>query len=105
VGRLCFWDNLFPPAQLARSRYERVLIRAIAGQQLRLGGRTLQPVGMEGWSAVAFRDENGRRQVIGIDDLVQHLDAWEGADRTKGPPARRSSARRRNRLTPRKRSV
>src|SRR5256885_6634183 len=25
VGRLCAWNDLFPPAQLSRSRYERVL--------------------------------------------------------------------------------
>jgi hypothetical protein len=78
VGRLCVWDELFPPAQLARSRYERVLIRAISGQTLRLGPRALRPVGMRGWSAVVFRDaENGRREVLPIDSLVRHLDDWE----------------------------
>jgi hypothetical protein len=77
VGRLCTWEHLFPPAQLARSRYERVLIRAISGQQLRLRRRTLQPVGMRGWAAVVFRDGNGRREVISIDDLIQHLGDWE----------------------------
>jgi hypothetical protein len=78
VGRLCAWDELFPPAQLARSRYERVLIRAISGQTLRLGRRALRPVGMRGWSAVVFRDaENGRREVLPIDNLIRHLDDWE----------------------------
>jgi hypothetical protein len=80
VGRLCVWDNLFPPAQLARSRYERVLIRAIAGQHLRLGRRSLRPIGMSGWSGVVFADEQGGREVIAIDDLVKHLDRWERAD-------------------------
>jgi hypothetical protein len=80
VGRLCTWDELFSPAQLARSRYERVLIRAISGQRLRLGGRTLRPVGMKGWSAVVFRPENGRgRTVLSIDELTRHLDDWERA--------------------------
>jgi hypothetical protein len=78
VGRLCMWDNLFPPQQLARSRYERVLIRAISGQTLRVRGRRLRPVGMQGWSAVVFRgDTDSEREVIAIDDLVQHLDDWE----------------------------
>jgi hypothetical protein len=77
VGRLCFWDNLFSARQLARSRYERVLIRAISGRTLRMRGRSLQPVGMRGWSAVVFRGEGGTREVIAIDDLVQHLDDWE----------------------------
>ncbi|HEX6307874.1 MAG TPA: hypothetical protein VFZ69_06785 [Longimicrobiales bacterium] len=78
VGRLCSWDELFPPAQMERSRYERVLIRAISGQRLRLRDRTLRPVGMKGWSAVIFQsDTDGRRTTVAIDDLVRHLDAWE----------------------------
>lgn len=78
VGRVCAWDDLCPPARLARSRYERVLIRAISGQVLRLGRRVLRPVGMNGWSGVVFRaEEDGRREVLPIDELVRHLDAWE----------------------------
>ncbi|CAN5864717.1 hypothetical protein BH23GEM9_BH23GEM9_10320 [soil metagenome] len=92
IGRLCTWDNLFPPAQLARSRYERVLIRAISGQQLRLGRRSLRPVGMQGWSAVVFRDEAGRRQVIGIDELVQHLEQWEHVAPAGAKPAGSAAA-------------
>lgn len=78
VGRLCAWDDLFPPQQLERSRYERVLIRAISGRQLRLAGRRLTPVGMSGWAAVVFREHgSGRRRTIGIDDLVGHLEDWD----------------------------
>jgi hypothetical protein len=77
VGRLCTWDALFPPAQMARSRYERVLIRAISGQHLNLRGRTLWPVGMKGWSAVVFQENDGRRHTLSIDELVGHLDDWE----------------------------
>jgi hypothetical protein len=78
VGRLCTWDELFTPQQLARSRYERVLIRAISGQTLRLGRDRLKPVGMRGWSAVVFHALNdGRRVIIPIDDLVKHLGNWE----------------------------
>lgn len=77
VGTLCAWDALYPPAQLARSRYERVVIRAISGQQLRMNGHRLRPVGMSGWTAVVFRREDNRREVIAIDDLIAHLGDWE----------------------------
>lgn len=77
VGNLCEWGDMFPPAQLARSRYERVVMRAISGQQLHIDGQRLQPVGMSGWSAIVFRGEDHRREVIAIDDLIRHLDEWE----------------------------
>jgi hypothetical protein len=77
VGKLCAWDQAAPPAQLARSRYERVVIRAVSGQQLHLNGQRLRPVGMSGWSAIVFRREDDRREVIAIDDLLRHLDDWE----------------------------
>ncbi|MGV3570428.1 MAG: hypothetical protein ACO1PB_07495 [Ramlibacter sp.] len=77
VGKLCAWDALLPPAQLARSRYERVVLHAVAGRPLRLGGQRLRPVGMRGWSAVVFRRDDDRREVIAIDDLVACLDDWE----------------------------
>lgn len=78
VGRLCNWNDLFPPAQLARSRYERVLIHAIAGHRLRLGGRWYTPIGMKGWSRVVFRrgDDDDERY-FSIDYLLGHLDRWE----------------------------
>src|SRR5690606_14872983 len=66
VGKLCAWDALSPPAQLARSLYESVVIRAISGRQLRLDGRRLRPIGMRGWSAIVFRREDNRREVIAI---------------------------------------
>jgi hypothetical protein len=78
VGALCTWDALSPAAQLDRSRYERVVIRAVAGKQLRMNGRRLRPVGMSGWSAIVFqREDDGRREVIAIDDLIPHLEEWE----------------------------
>ncbi|MDQ3555711.1 MAG: hypothetical protein M3409_02900 [Gemmatimonadota bacterium] len=79
VGRLCTWDHLFPPAKLERSRYERVLIRAISGQTLWIGRRRFRPTGMRGWSAVVFRDDAGGRHVLGIDRLIGHLRDWERA--------------------------
>ncbi|HJQ68401.1 MAG TPA: hypothetical protein VKA70_05500 [Blastocatellia bacterium] len=78
VGRLCRWDNLFPEAELARSRYERVLMRAISGRKLNLAGERYAPVGMRGWSKVIFRREaDNSRHVFSIDRLVSHLDDWE----------------------------
>lgn len=83
VGRLCTWDNLFPESELSRSRYERVLIRAISGQKLTMHGRRFTPTGMKGWSAVVFRaDDDRSRHVFGIDYLLGHLQDWER------PPAR-----------------
>lgn len=78
VGRLCTWDNLFPESELSRSRYERVLIRAISGQKLTMRGRRFTPTGMRGWSAVVFRaDDDHSRHVFSIDYLLGHLRDWE----------------------------
>ena len=80
VGRLCEWDALFPPAQLSRSRYEQVLIHAIAGQKLKLFGRWYTPTGMRGWSQVVFRRDGGKsRHFFSIDYLLKHLRDWERA--------------------------
>jgi hypothetical protein len=77
VGRLCTWDDLFPERALSRSRYERVLIRAISGRRLRVNGHWHTPVGMRGWSEVVFRRDDGARSVVPVDALLGHLDAWE----------------------------
>lgn len=77
VGKLCAWDARSAPARLDRSRYERVVLRAVSGQQLRRNGQTLRPVGMRGWSAIVFQREDHGREVVAIDDLVGHLDEWE----------------------------
>lgn len=77
VGRLCFWDDLFPERVLARSRYERVLARAVSGQHLHLGRHRYTPVGLRGWSEVVFRRDDGARRAMSVDGLLQHLDRWE----------------------------
>ncbi len=78
VGRLCTWDNLFPERKLSRSRYERVLIRAISGQKLRMGPHHYTPLRMRGWSQVVFRrDETGTLHTFSIDYLIGHLEDWE----------------------------
>ena len=78
VGHLCDWDDLFPPNELRRSRYERVLIRAISGQKLRLFGHWFTPVGMRGWSQVVFKRDGQRNPYLfSIDYLLHHLHDWE----------------------------
>lgn len=78
VGRLCAWDDLFPEHRLRRSRYERVIIHAIAGRRLRLSGRWYRPVRTRGWSQVVFRREGERgERVVSIDRLLDRLDDWE----------------------------
>lgn len=78
VGRLCTWEELFPPAQLSRSRYERVLIHAIAGHRLRLRGRWYLPVGMRGWSQVMCRrEDDGTRHALSIDAIARYAETWD----------------------------
>jgi hypothetical protein len=82
VGRLCAWEDLFPEHELPRSRYERVLIRAIHGDRLRLGSGDYTPTGMRGWSHVVFRRERDRtKHVFSLDYLLRHLDDWEADSR------------------------
>ena len=84
VGRLCAWeDSLFPEHELPRSRYERVLIRAIHGDRLRLGAdEWYTPTGMRGWSHVVFRRERDRsKRILSLDYLLRHLDDWEAGSR------------------------
>ncbi len=83
VGRLCTWDNLFPERILPRSQYERVLIRAISGQKLHMGGDWYTPTGMRGWSRVIFRRKaDNSRHVFTLDYLLGHLRDWERPYRT-----------------------
>jgi hypothetical protein len=77
VGRLCRWSEVFPAKFLRRSRYERVLMLAIAGTPLAIGGQPHCPIGMRGWSEVVLRRlSDGRRRTISVDDLVPYLDRW-----------------------------
>lgn len=78
AGRLCKWPGEMPSSALGRSRYERVLIHAIAGKPLRIEGEVYEPIGMRGWSRAVFRRRRDRAiQVFSIDSLLQHLDAWD----------------------------
>jgi hypothetical protein len=77
VGRLCTWDR--PSIRsVGRSRYERVLIRALSGAPLRIGHHVLTPLGTRGWSRVIFRrEDDGTRHTLSLDALLPHLAAWE----------------------------
>lgn len=84
VGRLCTWANLFPVRALPRSKYERVLIRAISGRKLRLEREWYTPTGMRGWSHVVFRrDRDDTRHVFSLDFLLGHLEDWDVGPRTE----------------------
>jgi hypothetical protein len=78
VGRLCAVGDLYPARRIGRSRYERVLMRAISGERLHMFGRWYTPIGMDGWSHVVFRRAgDGSRRTFPIDYLLRHLRAWE----------------------------
>lgn len=88
VGRLCTWDNLFPEEKLTRSLYERVLIRAISGQKLRMHGHLYTPLRMDGWSQVVFRrDGTNTIHSFPIDYLIRHLRQWERGSAHSGSAA------------------
>jgi hypothetical protein len=79
AGRLCQWEDLFPASLVARSRYERVLMRALAGDRLTIDGDEYIPTGIRGWSRIAFRRTGGTGTIVLPFDLLQdHLAAWEG---------------------------
>jgi hypothetical protein len=90
------WEDLFPPEEMERSRYERVIIHAISGRRLRLAGRWYTPVGMRGWSQVVFRaDGEGARRVLSIDELAGRLEDWErSAGAGRGRAGRRAGSGR-----------
>jgi hypothetical protein len=96
VGRLCTWKDLFPITLLPRSRYERVLGNAIAGKRVRMRGAWHRPVRMKGWTHVVFRREkDGALQVRSLDDMLEHLDAWDrSAERRHGDRRHTSAATR-----------
>jgi hypothetical protein len=78
VGRLCTWDELFPTNELSRSRYERVLIRAISGEEAASVRTLVHADRHERLGPVVFRrDDKHTRHHFSIDFLLQHLRDWE----------------------------
>ena len=71
-------DHVFPARFLRRSRYERVLMLAIAGTPAQIEGESYQPTAMRGWSHVVLRRSDGTAtRVMSIDDLVPYLGGVE----------------------------
>ena len=79
VGKLCGWDiGSYPERELPRSRYERVVRHAIAGDTLNVASDRYKATGMKGWSRVVFRRErDGRRRIFSLDELLPHLRNWK----------------------------
>ena len=77
VGRLCTWNNLFPEKELARSKYERVLINSILRRKLNLAGVVYTPTGMKGWEEVVFSYGANKQATFHINKLTKYLDSWE----------------------------
>jgi len=74
AGRLCAWEDLFPAPLVAQSRYERVLMRALAGEPMHINGEPYVPTGIQGWSRIVFRREgNGQTIVMPFDDVLAHV--------------------------------
>jgi len=74
AGRLCQWEDLFPAPLVAESRYERVLMRALAGERLTIAGASYVPTGIRGWSRIVFRrDDDGSTVVMPFDDVLPYV--------------------------------
>ena len=92
VGRACRWGAVieelrcwrppsgirwrpptpFPDRGLARSDYESVFLRMVAGGSLRIGGRLFKPVAMKGWYHAVLRGEaDGEERILSLDRLLQ----------------------------------
>ncbi|MBA3890443.1 MAG: hypothetical protein H0X64_07925 [Gemmatimonadaceae bacterium] len=78
VGALCKLDiGSYSERDLPRSRYERVVRHAIAGDTLNVASDSYKATGMKGWSRVVFRRErDGRRRIFSLDELLPHLRNW-----------------------------
>lgn len=71
VGRIIDW-NRHSLRTLPRSAYECVIHRILERRPLRVGRETFQPMRMQGWYEVVFRNvRNGHRRVFNLDDLAQ----------------------------------
>jgi hypothetical protein len=82
VGRLCAWQAFYPDALLERSRFERVVMNALAKETLSISGEEYLPTGMHGWSRIAFRRRrDGEQLTMHIEDLLDHLHRWGNSNR------------------------
>ena len=82
VGRLCAWQAFYPDALLEHSRFERVVMNALAKETLWIDGEEYSPTGMRGWSRIAFRrHRDGEQLTMHIEDLLDHLHRWGNSNR------------------------
>ena len=74
AGRLCEWEDLFPAPLVAESRYERVLMRALAGERIHMGGTSYVATGIKGWSSIVCRREHdGQTVTMPFDDVLPYI--------------------------------
>ena len=79
VGRPCRWEPFFSDVLLERSRLEQIVMHALSGDKLRLDGSDYTPTSMQGWSRIVFtRDADGKKRVVPLEDLLEHLPDWKG---------------------------
>ncbi len=77
VGRLCTWRPFYSDVLEDRSRLEQIVMHALSGDRLRIDGTDYTPTGMQGWSRIIFRrDVDGKRRVVPLEDLLEHLPDW-----------------------------
>jgi hypothetical protein len=77
VGRRGMWEPFYTEILQERSRLERIVMHALAGDKLRIDGSDYTPTRMQGWTRIVFRrDEDGKRRVVPLDDLLPHLASW-----------------------------
>jgi hypothetical protein len=77
VGRLGRWQAFYSDVLMERSRLEQIVMHALSGAKLRIDGTDHTPTGMVGWSRIVFRREtDGKRRVVQLEDLLEHLPNW-----------------------------
>ena len=60
-----------------------------------MGGSWHRPVAIKGWTHVVFRREHdGARRVRSLDDMLEHLDAWDRTAERRARDRRRTRASR-----------
>jgi hypothetical protein len=78
VGRPPRWEPFYSDVLVERSRLEQIVMHALSGDKLRLDGSDYTPTSMQGWSRIVFtRDADGKRRVMPLDDLLEHLPNWK----------------------------
>ena len=77
VGRLGIRDAAFSERNLPRSRFERIQLHVLARTAFRAAGHLYIPVGMVGWTRVAFRRDDGRLVSLSLQYLADRPGGWE----------------------------